>query len=97
MRNCGECTACCFFTDGADYVEISGSAATFEGEQLVDYLSDTELYRAEAETGSTSSQAVWRIRHITVALDGTSATTLWAEGTENFDKIWDDRASYSYS
>lgn len=69
----------------------------FDGDQLVDYLSDTELYRAEADVGSLSSDPVWRIRHIILALDATSATTTWADGTETFDKIWDDRATYTYS
>ena len=79
-------------------VELYGpGVAPFEGDQLVDLVSDTKLYRGEAVTGSSQSASVWRIREVVSAVDGSSATTKWASGTETFDKIWNNRANYSYS
>lgn len=75
----------------------SGSVATIE-KNLVEYLSDTELYKGEAQNATDDiGEAVWRISHITSAVDGSSATTRFADGIQSFDKIWNDRASYSYS
>ncbi len=62
----------------------------------VDFVSDTVLYRGEAAVGSTSSSAVWRIRKIVLGADGDVDET-WASGNANFDKIWDNRVSLSYS
>ena len=82
---------------GASIIELLTAGDFVDGEQLVEYLSDTQLYRAEAPEGSTTSDAVWRIRHITSSIDGTSATTKYADGSHAFDKKWDDRATYTYS
>ena len=61
-----------------------------------DFASDTVIYRGEAEVGTTTSSSGWRIRKITLAVDGDVSET-WAGGTANFDKIWDNRASLIYS
>lgn len=63
--------------------------------KLVDFVSDSELYKGEAVPGALKSQAIWRIRKINIALDG-DITEVWADGTDTFAKVWDDRASYSY-
>ncbi len=61
----------------------------------IDFISENELYRGEAEVGSTTSAAAWRIRKIVLAADGDVAET-WANGTALFDKVWDSRISYNY-
>jgi hypothetical protein len=53
------------------------------------------LYRGEAVPGSAESAAVWRIRKITIAVDNDVSET-WADGNDNFDKAWSDRAGLSY-
>lgn len=61
----------------------------------VDFITDSILYRGEAAVGSTEGSAVWRIRKITLGVDG-DVTEIWASGNSNFDKQWTLRASYSY-
>ena len=54
------------------------------------------IYWGEAEPGSAKSSAVWRIKKLTWS--GSSVTDIqWADGTTGFSKVWDDRASYTYS
>ena len=62
----------------------------------VDFITDLELYRGEAAVGSSESSAVWRIRKVTLAIDGDVAEK-WASGTALFDKVWADRASLTYT
>lgn len=62
----------------------------------VDFISDDELYRGEAAPGSAESSAVWRIRKIVIGSDG-DVTQTFADGDENFDNIWNDRLSLTYS
>jgi hypothetical protein len=61
----------------------------------VDFIDDSTLYRGEAVPGSNESEAVWRIRKITIAVDN-DVTETWAGGNDNFDKAWADRAGLSY-
>lgn len=54
----------------------------------------TLTYIGNAVIGSATSGALWQIKR----LDTTSGLTkLWADGNDNFDNIWDNRASLSYS
>lgn len=56
--------------------------------------SATVNYIGEAAFGSPTSSAVWRIKRLT--LTGDSFVLDWAEGNDNFDNIWDNRASLTY-
>lgn len=62
----------------------------------VDFTSDTVLYKAEAAVGSSESAAVWRIRKIVFGNDN-DVTETWASGSANFDKVWADRLTYTYT
>lgn len=61
-----------------------------------DFVGEDTIYKGEAVAGSAEASAVWRIRKLTLAVDG-DVTETWASGNTNFDKIWNDRASLSYS
>ena len=61
----------------------------------VDFVGEDVIYKAEAAAGAADNLALWRIRKITLAVDG-DVTETWATGTAAYDKIWDDRASYTY-
>jgi hypothetical protein len=52
-------------------------------------------YVGDAAVGAATSAAAWRIKRITVS--GDLATVEWADGNQNFDNIWDNRASLTYS
>ena len=71
-----------------------------EGDELVyskrvDFVSDSELYKAEAAVGSLENSAVWRIRKIVLSADG-DVTETWAAGSADFTKQWNLRTSYTY-
>lgn len=77
-----------------------GVAGVSEDDMLyskrVDFVSDYVLYKGEAAIGSLDILPVWRIRRITIGLDG-DVTEVWASGNANFDKVWSDRTSLTYS
>lgn len=51
-------------------------------------------YIGKANIGSATSSASWQVKRI----DETSGlVAMWADGNSNFDNIWDNRASLSYS
>lgn len=67
-------------------------------DKLVDEDPDNGYtYVGEATPGSTKGQSVWRIKRIYEYGPDGDLDILWADGTADFDKIWDDRASYTYS
>lgn len=49
----------------------------------------------KGKPGSGDSAAVWQIQRLTVV--GMVILVEWAEGDDEFDNVWDDRASLSYS
>lgn len=61
----------------------------------VDEPSSTVTYVGESHTGTAAAAAGWRIKRMTIS--GTTTNIEWADGDDNFDNIWDDRASLSYS
>lgn len=61
-----------------------------------DFVSATLAYVGEALPGTLDSSPSWRIKRLTFGLDD-DVTTEWAAGNANFDKVWNDRASLSYS
>lgn len=54
------------------------------------------IYVGEAEPGTAKGVAKWRIKKLTYSSDVVSDIQ-WASGTADFDKEWDERASYAYS
>ena len=67
-------------------------------DKLVDEDPDNGFtYVGEAVPGTTKGQSIWRIKRIyEFGADG-DLDILWANGTANFDKTWNDRATYTYS
>lgn len=55
-------------------------------------------YIGEAAPGSAKGDAVWRIKRVEelTGNDAGDIEILWANGTAAFDKVWDDRATYTY-
>lgn len=55
------------------------------------------IYIGEASTASLESSAVWRISRTYISpIDG-DITILWADGNSNFDNIWSNHLTLSYS
>jgi len=64
----------------------------------IDEAANGITYVGKAQPGSATSAAVWQICRIDES--GTTEVELiitWADGNKNFDKIWDNRTTYSYS
>ena len=55
----------------------------------------TFYYIGEALPGTNTDQSKWRIKRIEEV--GNDYNILWADGTAEFDKIWDDRVTFTYS
>lgn len=62
---------------------------------LVDEPSSTLTYVGVAQPGTATSAASWQIKRILVS--GAVTQIQFASGNSLFDKIWDNRASLSYS
>lgn len=66
-------------------------------EKRTDFIDDETLYRGEAIPGSADAAAVWRIRKITIsAIDG-DVREMWADGTADYIKVWNNRLTYTYT
>lgn len=53
-------------------------------------------YRGDALPGTLTSAALWRVQRLTIQSDG-DTEVLFADGDDNFDNVWDNRLSLSYS
>jgi len=62
---------------------------------LIDEVDANTTYIGFAPFGTATSAASWQIFKISVS--GTVTTTTYADGNDNFDNIWDNRASLTYS
>lgn len=60
----------------------------------VDVASSTVTYIGKAAPGASAGASVWQIMKIDTS-SGTSIT--WADGDDNYDNEWDERANLSYS
>jgi hypothetical protein len=54
------------------------------------------IYIGEALPGTDPSVAKWRIKRVDQQA-GDDYEILWADGTADFSKIWNDRLSFTYS
>jgi hypothetical protein len=54
-------------------------------------------YSGEAPAGSADSDPKWRIKLVTSGVGGKTIGITWADGNTNFDNVWNDRASLTYS
>lgn len=55
------------------------------------------VYIGYAEPGSSTGELRWQIRKITYDVNGAMETVIFANGTNLFDKEWDERSSYDYT
>ena len=53
------------------------------------------LYIGEAATNVVTSQAFWKIRKLSTS--GSVTSIQYADGDDQFDNVWDNRTSLSYS
>lgn len=69
-----------------------GGPATYD--RRVDSTNPDSIYVGDAAPGSLESDPVWRI--FRADFSANSATKNYADSTDTFDKVWNDRATYTY-
>jgi hypothetical protein len=62
--------------------------------EVDDTSTPSSTYIGQADPGTASSAATWRIKKIVESGTGTSVD--WADGVATFTKVWDDRLTYTY-
>lgn len=65
--------------------------------QEIDFVGETTIYKGWSNPGTPTSSAIWRIQRIAFVGVDEDVVITWADGDGNFDNIWDDRLSLSYS
>lgn len=82
-----------------------GTIARDYGSPLISRIDNTGgnsgqevLYLGEADPGAATSAAKWRIRKFLYDSGTDNVSEInWASGNDKFDKVWDNRTTYSYS
>ncbi len=77
---------------------VTTPAATSAGSYLVVNIDDVGsgvCYVGKAAPGTATSAASWQVFRLTEASG--DLTMVWADGDADFNNVWDDRASLSYS
>ena len=80
-----------------DLVEFINSVQTgveVQYNKLIDVSGDY-TYIGEAVPGTSQSASTWRIKRVEQI--GPDYNILWASGSAEFDKVWNDRTTYIYS
>lgn len=59
----------------------------------------TTKYEGWADEDASADDAFWAIRRTKTVVSGgvTTVTIAWSDSTNNFDKVWTNRASYNYA
>ena len=63
-------------------------------DSVFDTSDPNNIYMGQSATRIPTSYAGWQIQR--VHINGTTIDIKFAEGSTEFDKIWDDRAGYTY-
>ena len=63
----------------------------------VDFIGDTRILKGQAQPGTVDATNAWRIQEITFVGSDEDVEIKWASGNSNFDKVWDDRLTFTYS
>lgn len=81
-----------------DKLDVNLSTVLLEYTIILEYDgSNNPIYIGYAIPGSIASSATWRIKKMTYDIVNNPTNIQWADGNTNFDNIWDNRATYSYS
>lgn len=78
------------YFDGSTTIQANAALAT-----RIDGVGGGITYVGKAVAGASTASAVWQIQRLTES--GADTTVQWADGNGNFDNIWDNRLSLTYS
>lgn len=79
--------------DLLEFIQGIQTGVEVQYNKLVD-VDGTYTYIGEAVPGSSPSSTVWRIKRVEEI--GADINILWANGSADFNKSWDDRLTYTY-
>jgi len=66
--------------------------------QLLEYdISGNAIYIGVAAPGTATTAGAWQIKNLTYDGGGNLISLKWADGDDQFNNIWDNRAALSYS
>uniref|UniRef100_A0A6M3L8X5 Uncharacterized protein n=1 Tax=viral metagenome TaxID=1070528 RepID=A0A6M3L8X5_9ZZZZ len=60
-------------------------------------VSNNVEYIGKAPAGSATSSDTWQITKLTYDISENLTQIQYASGNKKFDKVWDNRAGYTYS
>jgi len=63
---------------------------------FIDYASATINYYGYSSPNVKGSDKLWRIRRETLDSQGRTIKIEFADGNQNFNNVWNDRASLNY-
>ena len=61
---------------------------------LFDAPDSNTYYIGEAPFGAATTDPIWRIKRL--VFSGANFTLDWADGNDEFNKIWDNRTLFTY-
>lgn len=76
--------------------QISGNVGSVPYSKRYEQVDSTLAYLGDAAIGANESSSVWRIQKLDFTAEG-NVTITFADGNDNFDNNWSNRASLSYS
>lgn len=62
---------------------------------IIDEANANTTYIGKAKMGASTSSSDWQIKKLSIS--GNVTSFLFADGDDDYDNVWDDRASLSYS
>lgn len=86
------------YTAPASDIDVTGAVTVDQAEYAtqIDEAAGSITYVGKAAIGTATSAAAWQVYRMDESGDP-ELIILWADGDNNFDNIWDNRASLSYS
>lgn len=76
-------------------LKVDSSGSLVSGQYALRIVEDgTNTYIGQADVGSATSSAVWRVKKID---SSTGTVVTWADGNSNFDNVWDNYLTLNYS
>ena len=85
-------------SSGEIFVHLTSSDVTFITDnytQNIDEPDASTLYTGLAVIGTSEATNAWQIKKLTVT--GTVTKIAWADGNDDFDNIWNNRAALTYT
>ena len=73
----------------------SVTSQSFEEKKLIDEVSESLTYIGSAAPGTSTSLSAWKISRLQIT--GSITALEFADGNKQYDNVWDNRASLSYS